>query len=450
MKNNFYSFGILILSLFLMTGTAIAQDQSLVRDVDNSTGPSQFNYSVGLPIITDGAGVLYDNGPFINVPGGGPEPGSDLSLLENVALSMTTLGFGHQFLNGYRMADEFTVPSPGWIIDEVKFYAYQTNSGFPTSTMTGVYLQIWDGDPSAGGSVIWGDLVTNVMTATTFTNAFRHSETTVNNARPIMEQTALVGTTLSPGTYWFDWMTDGSAASGPWAPPIAILGQTTTGNALQWTGAWGSALDGGTLTPQGMPFIIMGSIIPVELTSFAASVNEDEVVLNWSTATETNNQGFEIQRKSAADFQTVGFAEGHGTTTEIQNYSFTDSKLEPGTYTYRLKQIDYNGSFEYSNSVEAEIIAPAEFSLKQNYPNPFNPATVIKFSLAVDSRVTLRLFNVLGEEIAILLQTDLSAGSQEINFDASNLTSGVYLYRLEAAGIDGSSFTSTKKMILNK
>lgn len=193
------------------------------------------------------------------------------------------------------------------------------------------------------------------------------------------------------------------------------------------------------------------SAVPVELSAFSASVSGVDVTLNWTTATETNNRGFDIERStSGSEFSKVGYVAGFGTSTETHSYSFIDGSLANGSYTYRLKQIDYNGAFEYSNEVQVEVTVPDVFSLEQNYPNPFNPGTTIKFSLAVDSKVTLTVFNVLGEEIANLINSNLSAGVNQINFDASNLNSGVYFYRIDAAGIDGTNFSSIKKMILTK
>ena len=195
---------------------------------------------------------------------------------------------------------------------------------------------------------------------------------------------------------------------------------------------------------------VENSIVPVELTSFVASLSGNNVTLNWSTATETNNQGFEIQRSNGGEYQVVGYVAGHGTTVEPQSYSFTDQNVGTGKYQYRLKQIDYDGKFEYSSVVEVEVVGPKEFSLAQNYPNPFNPATSIDFTLAVDSKVTLKVFDVLGQEVMTLINGNYTSGSHKVNFDASGLNSGVYVYRIDAVGIDGKTFSSTMKMILNK
>lgn len=190
--------------------------------------------------------------------------------------------------------------------------------------------------------------------------------------------------------------------------------------------------------------------IPVELTSFTAAANGNNVVLNWATATEKNNEGFEIQRNNGNGFVTIGFVKGNGTTTQPQNYSFVDKNVRPGSYSYRLKQIDFGGTSDYSKVVSVEVLNPNEFSLEQNYPNPFNPNTKINFNLAVDSKVSLKVFNVLGQEVTTLLNGNLAAGYHEINFKADGLNSGIYFYKLEATGIDGKSFSSVKKMILNK
>jgi hypothetical protein len=188
--------------------------------------------------------------------------------------------------------------------------------------------------------------------------------------------------------------------------------------------------------------------VPVELSSFTASTSNGNVVLNWTTATETNNKGFEVQRSNGGEYQTIAFVQGNGTSTQQHSYTYSDQKVENGNYSYRLRQVDFDGTSEYSQVVEVSVSNPVEYNLAQNYPNPFNPSTKINFSLAVDSKVTLKIFDVLGQEVAALMNEQIAAGRQEITFDASRLNSGVYFYRLEAAGIDGSKFTSVKKMIL--
>ena len=198
-------------------------------------------------------------------------------------------------------------------------------------------------------------------------------------------------------------------------------------------------------------YLLALSMIPVELSSFTASANENSVTLNWSTATETNNSGFSIERKTPLDERwiEIGFVPGFGSTTERKSYSFTDVNLSMGGYSYRLKQIDFDGTVEYSNEVFSEVSAPKNFALMQNYPNPFNPSTTIEFSIPQTSNVSIEVYSVIGELVASLGNHSLDAGYHSFDFDASNLPSGTYVYQLKATGQNG-TFVDTKKMLLMK
>lgn len=214
--------------------------------------------------------ILLDEftGKFITNPTGGAG-GAAISQLHS---GMNTLGFGHQVLNSNRVSDDFTVPAPGWILQQITFYAYQTGSS-TTSTINNVRLVIRDAQPP-GGSIVFGDLVTNRLAMSTWSGAYRVSSTTpLDTARPVMANVVTINPPLqlNPGTYWMIWTMGGTLASGPWAPPITITGTTTTGNGLQeltGSGTYNPALDGITATQQGFPFIIEGTILPVELQSF--------------------------------------------------------------------------------------------------------------------------------------------------------------------------------------
>jgi photosystem II stability/assembly factor-like uncharacterized protein len=194
-----------------------------------------------------------------------------------------------------------------------------------------------------------------------------------------------------------------------------------------------------------------GRTVPVELASFSAVVNGNNVLLSWTTASEINNQGFEIQRlqnyknKELQDWKTIGFVEGNGTTTEQQFYSFIDDDIKTGTYLYRLKQIDFDGTFEYSSIIEVEVRVPTEFFLSQNYPNPFNPSTTIRYSLKEDGLVNIKVYNILGSEAATLVNEHKSQGEHRATFNANNLSSGTYFYVIRV-----NDFTAVKKMILFK
>lgn len=189
--------------------------------------------------------------------------------------------------------------------------------------------------------------------------------------------------------------------------------------------------------------------VPVELALFNASVAGNNVNLNWITATETNNFGFDVERKyDNGSFVSAAFIKGNGTKTTPSSYSFNDGNLSAGKYVYRLKQIDLDGSFTYSKSVEVEISKPTEFALNQNFPNPFNPSTVISFELPVEANVTVTIFNSLGEEISKVIKGALTAGHHQFIFDAHNLSSGIYIYQLNAACKNGELFSTSKKMSL--
>ncbi|MCU0406860.1 MAG: T9SS type A sorting domain-containing protein [Ignavibacteriaceae bacterium] len=190
------------------------------------------------------------------------------------------------------------------------------------------------------------------------------------------------------------------------------------------------------------------SFVPVELVSFSAEVFNSDVTLSWITASELNNYGFQVERRNADsnEWTNIGFVNGNGSTTEIHYYAFSDYSLPVGKYIYRLKQTDFSGSYEYSSEVEVTIIeALNDFTLNQNYPNPFNPSTKISFSIPQSGYTSLKVFDVLGNEVANIFEGELSQGNYELRFDASGLSSGIYFYSLTSG-----EFTKTMKMILSK
>jgi choice-of-anchor B domain-containing protein len=194
----------------------------------------------------------------------------------------------------------------------------------------------------------------------------------------------------------------------------------------------------------GLYVLQFEGITPVELKSFTAFCDGKNVNLNWSTSTEKNNKGFEIQRKADNTFITIGFVQGAGTTTETKNYDYSDRDVSPGKYSYRLKQIDFNGTYKYSDEITTEVPSPSEFSLLQNYPNPFNPATKIKFTIPENTLVNLSVYNSLGEVVTTLINNVLNSGNHSIDFDASELPSGIYFARLKA----GDNVKSIKMSLL--
>jgi hypothetical protein len=188
-------------------------------------------------------------------------------------------------------------------------------------------------------------------------------------------------------------------------------------------------------------------LIPVELASFTANTFGKGIILNWTTATEKNNAGFAVERSgNAKDFTAISYINGNGTTAEIHNYSFTDNNVSAGKYFYRLKQIDYDGTANYSKTVEVNVVSvPAVFALRQNFPNPFNPTTNIKFTVAQNGIASLKVFNTLGQEVMSLFNGSAEAGKiYDVTFNASKLTSGVYFYQLK----QGNNIESKKMMLI--
>jgi hypothetical protein len=223
----------------------------------------------------------------------------------------------------------------------------------------------------------------------------------------------------------------------------AISGDTNPNDAFDPSINWnGFATD--TFSGLGTP-----DPLPVELTSFSASPIGSMVKLSWNTATEINNYGFEIQKSvvgsQKSEWNTIGFVNGNGNSNSPKSYSYEDKNISAVKYSYRLKQIDNNGQFEYSKTIEVDFNAAKKFELSQNYPNPFNPATTIRFNLPVAGNVKITLYNLLGQQIRTLVNEFKESGVHTINFNASDLNSGMYIYKIEAG-----SFVQTRKMTLIK
>jgi len=191
--------------------------------------------------------------------------------------------------------------------------------------------------------------------------------------------------------------------------------------------------------------------LPVELSSFVSSIDRNNVTLNWSTATETNNKGFSIERgitnSGEVEWSIIKFIDGAGNSLNPLSYSYQDKNLNTGRYKYRLKQQDYNGNFKYYDlQNEVEVGVPAKFEISQNYPNPFNPVTKINFALPFDTKVMLKVYDMSGREVSTLLNGEIKpAGYYNVQFDGSSFASGMYFYRIQT-----DKDAVTKKMVLVK
>jgi len=312
---------------------------------------------------------------------------------------------------------------------EVGYSGTITFSGLTTLTVNGDWTN--SGTPALGsGSVLIGGNFTNNNASLDVTT----TEFTFNGSG---DQTIYSASTPLPATTTF-----GNLVIDKPSGTIQLLSDAAVEIVFTETN--------GTLDENGYTLWVNGSPLPVELSSFSAVILENGIKLNWRTETEVSNYGFEIER-ALSDSQNliwgkIGFVEGHGNSNSPKEYNFIDSEINStGTSSYRLKQIDNDGSYEFSKTIEVNFGSPINFELSQNYPNPFNPSTTISFNLHKSGVVTLRVYNLMGEEIKTLVEGYREAGIYTINFNAEGHPSRMYLYRLST-----NSFTETKKMLFMK
>lgn len=326
--------------------------------------------------------ILYSNGPIINAPGTGPG-GSNGSVLQNVSLGMNIFGYAHQ--TGFRVADDFTVPlTESWQISSIRFYAYQTGGVTATSSINSVNLRIWNGPPGTG-TVVFGDTATNRLVSSAWSGVYRYTENGVGTTRPIMSDTVAVSVTLQPGTYWLDWQTNGTIASGPWAPPIAITGVLTTGNGIQTQTTDWSTSSPLTMTAtghdpligvrQGLPFIIEGT--PTIVGGCGTNIP-------WVSVTPSSGAlaGFSATNVNVV-YNSTGLANGTYTGTLCLNSNDPDEAqtLIPVTLTVGVPTLDAVASTVtptiYSWAYVTATARDAGNNPVANWPVTFtmNPAT---------------------------------------------------------------------------
>lgn len=347
---------------------------------------------------------LYNNGPFVNSPGTGTG-GADESILQS-GLGMGTYGSGCQQTAGNSIADDVVVPS-AWTVNELDVFTYQTGST-TTSTITGAMVRVWNGDPSAGGTVIWGDLTTNVMTSTEWTNCYRNNDGPGGATnRPIMKVTCnLGGLALAPGTYWIEWTLTGSLSSGPWCPAITINGQTNTGNALQnQSGTWAPLTD---VDPQGMPFVLRG---------------------NGGGGASADVMGYNIYR----DGMLIDYV-GADTT------EYYDLYLNPGHYCYDVTAVYDLTQFGMTGTAESLEEGPACIDINYGVPAPFiedwnsTNFTYNTWSFEPEQGEHWKISNAMGNGVP----------SAEFNWAAPE---NDYSYAMITPAINASIFTCGKLML---
>jgi hypothetical protein len=331
----------------------------------------------------------------------------------------------------------------------------------PSGTTGGHFFHFYENSSLFGGSVYIRpsgsgfNLGINARTATTAATVWDSNVLNYNQTYLIVVKYEFIsGTTNDIASLFINPSLVGGE-------PVADVSHTNTGSGPDLTSIERIALRQSLAIGVGMGGIEIDGIrvattwslapLPVELTSFSATTIGSTVKLSWNTAAEVNNYGFEVERKTGnlqstvGNYEKIGFVNGNGNSNSPKSYSYEDKNVSAGKYSYRLKQIDNDGQFEYSKTIEVDLGTPRKFELSQNYPNPFNPITTIRFNLPEAGNVKLTLFNILGQEMKTLVNEFKEAGVHTINFDASDLNSGMYIYKLESG-----SFVQTRKMTLVK
>jgi Secretion system C-terminal sorting domain len=286
--------------------------------------------------------LIYDNGPHFNVPGS-----PNISLLEDQALGMNTLGNNVNLLQTFSIADD-VVLTENYDVTAIDLYCYQTNAP-NISTITAVYVQVWDGDPAVAGSIIWGDFTTNLIDTTDWSETYRHSETNPGTARAIFITRAnTTGLSLTAGTYWLHWTFEGDIAfSGPWQPPISILGQGTTGNAQQFDGStWVPLADTGSGDLMGSPFQMYGSeildvndiVLNDQINLFPNPSNEQITISNTSNISLESAEIYDVQGKllHIIDLSSMGSEKSIDVSTFAVGTYMVQISSEAGSVTKRF------------------------------------------------------------------------------------------------------------------
>ena len=351
----------------------------------------------------------------------------------------------------------------------------QSTAGSPIELAV-ITLGLQFPDASRNGGTITGSYVagSSELTNTTQINTSFGLTQTMTVGGVLMRKVMIAGKT-PPGTGGGSMIATGTGATGPgtrigtlrlvntadWVMTgtnhidFQVPGTVVTTGALYPCSfnAYVAGLNTNITSAASFQTDLSGPLLPVELSSFASVAQGRTVVLNWSTKTEKNSDRFEVERSivTNGNWSTVGSVKASVLSNSTKNYSYTDTKLQSGKYQYRLKMVDNDGSYSYSSVEAAEVAVPKDFAVSQNYPNPFNPSTKIDYQVPVDAKVVMEVYNIAGQKVMELVNQEMSAGYYTVDFGASKLSSGVYIYRLAASDrATGHNFSSIKKMMLLK
>jgi hypothetical protein len=436
---------------FSITGTGVVKESGSVNNSVIVFNGSSLQTITNSGTLSGSLNFSFDNSSGISL-------GSDWS----IALT-DTMRNGNIALNGHTLTLGSSASSTGTLIwtsglitGSGTFKRWFGTSAITLGNIAGQFpmgsgannRSVWiGGTPSAGGTVSVQHSDAADMTALTFSENSQSFTKRTNMSWSLSTTNSFAGSSLSlriqgSGITGVNAVTDlnistsAVAAGGTYAAP----GGTTANPQVNRTG-----LTQTTLANTFYFAATVNSPLPVELTSFTGSVNAGIVILNWATAIEVNNFGFNVERLSGQTWQNIGFVQGAGNSNSVKKYCFVDNSAKAGNYSYRLQQIDNGNAYKYSLVIEVNNgTQPTSFSIG-NYPNPFNPSTTIRYALPVNTFVNITICNILGQKVATLINQNMEQGVHEVSFDASSFASGTYIYRIEAG-----SFSATKKMLLIK
>jgi photosystem II stability/assembly factor-like uncharacterized protein len=414
-------------------GTAVGYDNSnhvgaIIRTIDGGTNWTSQTSGTTKP--------LYD--VSFTDPNNGIVVGTESTILRttNGGTNWTSQTWGTTIRELWSVS--FSDANNGTVVGEGGTFLRTTNSGIDWTSQTGfagTWMSVSFTDVNNGTAVGFTGMIarttdggTNWAYQINDTNEdlYSVSFTDANNGTAVGRVGRILRTT-NGGTNWTS---------------------QTSGTSIElWDVSFTDANNGTAVGEGGTILRTTDGALPVELTSFSASVNSGVIMLKWITATEIKNYGFEIERTLAhsTEWEKIGFVQGNGNSNSPKEYSFADNSATSGKYAYRLKQIDNDGTYEYSNEIKVDLGIPAEFSLQQNYPNPFNPETIISYQIPVSGKVSLRVFDMLGREVATIVNEVQEAGIYDVSFNGKAFASGAYFYRFQSG-----DFVKINKMILMK